>query len=1097
MVNTSSRLAALFNIQPGEGRLVSLFLAHYFCIGLAYIFTQTAGLALFLAEFGSANLPYAYMAIAVALALVTFLYLKLGNILALPQLLYANLGLLLLGCLAFRLGLALSESRWLAFALPIWFQIVSNLSGLAFWTLAGQVFDVRQSKRLFGLFWAGSWLASVIGGYLVAPLVAALGTPNLLVLAAAGLGVALFLQTALLRQAAAGLASAAVETSSTGAQTASPNLFRNRYALLIFGLILIWWLAYFFMDNIFYDRATRRYPDADELAGFLGVFLATVAAVGFILTSFLSGRLLSRFGLRLGLLTTPVCVTLGAGLLALTGLLTAEIALLFWLATLTKFANDALGYSLDQPTFSVLYQPLPPAARAQAQTIAEGVMQPVATGLAGALLLLFSTFLGFDAVPLALIFLVIAAIWFGIIVALLRAYPAALMQALTHRRLGDLSLLQVDETSVDVLKQGLQSRYPEAVIYSLNLLEQLEVEPPETLLPALLPHPAPEVRLEILWRIERLGLVSAREAVRQQFERETALPVREAALRTLAAVGGEQAFEQVAAYLDHPDLMLRRGALVGLFRNGGIEGVLAAVQRLITLADSPQPAERVLAAEVLGEIGAASFYQPLQKLLVAPEAEVQRAALVAAGRVKSPHLWPLVVAALDSPHFRAEAAEALVAGGEAVVPALSHTLTQTNPARAWLLRVARLCARLHGEATVNLLWSQLTHAEPEVRTEILRALEANGYRATGPAVLQVQEQVRAETGRAAQAIAALLEVGEAPAFKLLAQALTTQFQHIQTRLLYWLSFLYEPEAIQRVELALASPVGARRAYALESLDLLLPQPLKMLVFPALDDLAPAERLKRWSGVFPQPALTREQRLQNLITEGESAWLKACTLHIVGCEKLTACAPAVWASLEAPEPLVREIAAWTLAQVEAHRKESTPMLTTIEKVIILKTVTIFAEMEDAVLADLATLVEEKRVGANEVIFEKGDPGDSLYLVVTGQVRVYDGGRTLNYLGERALFGEMALLDSQPRLASVKAVEDTLLFRLSQEPFYEVLADHSPVARQVIQLLSRRLRECVKELADLTTHFNTPDSTATHDSSVFDTIPQLRRQQRNKE
>ena len=151
-----------------------------------------------------------------------------------------------------------------------------------------------------------------------------------------------------------------------------------------------------------------------------------------------------------------------------------------------------------------------------------------------------------------------------------------------------------------------------------------------------------------------------------------------------------------------------------------------------------------------------------------------------------------------------------------------------------------------------------------------------------------------------------------------------------------------------------------------------------------------------------------------------------------------------------------------------------------------------ERELAGVALAYPAVEEVEVKAGEVIFEKGDPGNSLYLVVTGQVRLYDGGRTLNYLGERALFGEMALLDAQPRLASAKAVEDSLLFRLRQEPFYEMLADHSGVARQIIQLLSKRLRECVQDLADLSARLNTPNSAAAHDSTVFDTLPRLRKE-----
>ena len=90
---------------------------------------------------------------------------------------------------------------------------------------------------------------------------------------------------------------------------------------------------------------------------------------------------------------------------------------------------------------------------------------------------------------------------------------------------------------------------------------------------------------------------------------------------------------------------------------------------------------------------------------------------------------------------------------------------------------------------------------------------------------------------------------------------------------------------------------------------------------------------------------------------------------------------------------------------------------------------------------------------------------MYLVYEGEVRVHDGEHTLNHLADGDVFGEMALLDSEPRMASVTAVQDTLLLRLAQEPFFELMEDRPEVARGIIRVLSRRLRARVRELAEL--------------------------------
>jgi len=119
--------------------------------------------------------------------------------------------------------------------------------------------------------------------------------------------------------------------------------------------------------------------------------------------------------------------------------------------------------------------------------------------------------------------------------------------------------------------------------------------------------------------------------------------------------------------------------------------------------------------------------------------------------------------------------------------------------------------------------------------------------------------------------------------------------------------------------------------------------------------------------------------------------------------------------------------------------------------------------------VAALLEEVPLAAGQTIFEKGDPGDSLYIIVEGEVRVHDGGRTLNHLYAGDVFGEMALLEPEPRVASVTAVVDTQLLGLGQEPFYELLAERSEVARGIIQVLCRHLRARVQDLNELRARF----------------------------
>ena len=133
-----------------------------------------------------------------------------------------------------------------------------------------------------------------------------------------------------------------------------------------------------------------------------------------------------------------------------------------------------------------------------------------------------------------------------------------------------------------------------------------------------------------------------------------------------------------------------------------------------------------------------------------------------------------------------------------------------------------------------------------------------------------------------------------------------------------------------------------------------------------------------------------------------------------------------------------------------------MISTVEKVLFLRGAELFASLPGEDLARIALLADEAPRGRGEEIFHEGDVADALYVVVEGRVRVLKAGSTVAELGEREVFGEMALLDPAPRSATVQAVADSVLLRIRREDFQDLLAEELEVARAVIRVLARRLR-----------------------------------------
>ena len=123
---------------------------------------------------------------------------------------------------------------------------------------------------------------------------------------------------------------------------------------------------------------------------------------------------------------------------------------------------------------------------------------------------------------------------------------------------------------------------------------------------------------------------------------------------------------------------------------------------------------------------------------------------------------------------------------------------------------------------------------------------------------------------------------------------------------------------------------------------------------------------------------------------------------------------------------------------------------------LKSSTFFAKTKENILVDVAAMLKEVELKAGETLFEKGQLGDCMYIVHSGQLRIHDGERTFEQLEEGGAFGELALLDPAPRSAQATAMSDTRVLRLDADPFYELIADHSDVAQAIMQVLARRLR-----------------------------------------
>lgn len=138
---------------------------------------------------------------------------------------------------------------------------------------------------------------------------------------------------------------------------------------------------------------------------------------------------------------------------------------------------------------------------------------------------------------------------------------------------------------------------------------------------------------------------------------------------------------------------------------------------------------------------------------------------------------------------------------------------------------------------------------------------------------------------------------------------------------------------------------------------------------------------------------------------------------------------------------------------------------VEKLILLRGVSLFQKISDELLAELASSTTEEQVKLGHTIINKNEIGDTLYIIAEGRVAVKDEKVVLAELSAKEIFGELAVLSPEPRIASVVALEDTLLLKLQRHQLIDHVGMDINLAMGIIQELCTRIRSMAKQIHEL--------------------------------
>lgn len=488
--------------------------------------------------------------------------------------------------------------------------------------------------------------------------------------------------------------------------------------------------------------------------------------------------------------------------------------------------------------------------------------------------------------------------------------------------------------------------------------------------------------------------------------------VRRVSIDVLASLDSTDALPPLLAALSDADPDVREAALHGVARSGDA----ACVPQAVRLLDDEEAEVRAAAVEALRVLSdPADLGADLRPLLTDPDEEVAaRAAAALAPRDPLASEVLIEMAESGSPARRRAAAEALAGAGQAgerVVALLSDPDSSVRRA------AAAAAGSLDPVLATTPLLEALGDPDPGVRERAASALATLRGADPQPLRAYVAGQV-ADAARYDELWRGLGTDGE-PSVRLLAVAVREAALEHASNALRALTGIKDPEAMELASSNLESKDPQQRANALEMLEAVGPR----------ETIRPIVAL--WESA-PDPRADRGEAIRRLL-EDPDPWLRACATFAAG------------ATIDGGNDM-----------------ETLTTLSTMDRVLFLRKVPLFADLRSRDLGRIAELATEQAFGDGEVIAEQGEPGDEMHVVVTGEIRAVvedeDGRRQeVGRRGPGDYVGEMAIITNQPRMASLVCAGEVRTLALDHKRFERILTDRPEASLAVMRVLCDRLRE----------------------------------------
>ncbi|WP_239619273.1 Npt1/Npt2 family nucleotide transporter [Cohnella mopanensis] len=979
-----------------------LFLFGYlFCVVSAATVGRTAADTLFLSQYDSSMLSYMYLPQAVTLLLVGIIYQRICGRFRTDQL--VAVVILMAGLLALMSRIAIGmEVNGILPVIYIGYDVLNFLMIVSFWQFATATMDQRKAKRTIGWVGSGGILGGILSGFGLKLLVQPLGTENLIYVYA-GFQLLSLLFVLLVNRKISNRSEVfnvkntpkkpgRATEKQQGLFQAVPHL---RYVAIVAGTIVISLTLIDYQFKIILRGSLQN----EALAGFMGSFYGYAGILALLVQFFMSGKLITRFGVTTAILVFPFVLFTGSALL----LIMPVVAI----ATMVKGSDKVLGDTVYSSVSQLIMFPIPPEWRGRAKGFLDGIVRNGAKGIAAISLLLLSQKLSIEQFS----YIILGLITCGMVAAIKikKAYLRMLLTTLQSKTMSmrDDNVNLMDPASIQVMVEALRGSDKQQAMYAFQLLQGLPEFDVKPYMGELLQHPSEEIQIAILQSIQLTVPLEA-EPLLYSLMDSPIIRIRSNAILAIAAYAKESNMERIVDLLKENESQIRSVAIAGLIKYYGIEGMFHAVGALKEMLGSEREEERTAMANLFGVIGISSFYKPLIPMLGDSSDRVRIGALKSAKSLRIPELIPYIVPLLEESSTRQQAIEAMAAYEENGIIPLLKTYLYADQDHLHIPRVLETIGTAKAFDALLEGYSQLTVDMREKAVESAARMKSEGC-SIDPGY--GEQLVMMEIALYWEWVKHRLNLPDTDRLKLLIEAIEETIARQVRTLFELLALVYDAKTIHAVYANWSTGDVRQQANAAEVIDQLLTGKLRT----------------EMTRIITQKTTLREGASEPTLAETSLDWLQGQA-----------------------DPWMRRLIDHVHSPGTELNDES------LERVHLLKNVSLFSELPGRDLFHISKQLEPVHATIKTPIITEMDTGDSLYLIKQGTMGIYQRMVKIGELSANECVGEMAVISHGPRSATIIAEEDTELYRLTSQAFYDLLFERTEIALEMMKLLSRRLR-----------------------------------------